>query len=114
MEPDVRIKFSNTPQKVKTTRSENYREITQDRIYAGFREGYFIYMIQNEPLDTNKQEEREEEYYVDEVQVKVSPQQIVKTYKLFGKLIEQYEKLYGEIKTLEQIVSENPDLMEDS
>ncbi|AKB35928.1 hypothetical protein MSSAC_1338 [Methanosarcina siciliae C2J] len=111
VEQDEIIKLINTQIKAKAERSENYREITQDRIFAGIREGYFVYVIQNEVFDTNKQENFEEKNFVDEVQVKVSPQQMVKMHKLFGQLIKNYEEVYGEIKTIEQIVIEKPELM---
>jgi hypothetical protein len=113
MEIDRIIKLRDTPSKVKTKRSDNYREITQDRIFASIREGYFIYTIQNEVFDTNQQEDTEEEHFIDEVQVKLSPQMMVKIHKLFGQLIESYENIYGKIKTLEQIASEKPDLFKD-
>lgn len=112
MGTDESIKLINTPIKTKTRRSDNYREITQDRIFAGIREGYFIYVIQNEVFDTNKQENMEEKCFVDEVQIRVSPQQMVRMHKLFGQLIKNYEQINGEIKTLEQIATEKPDLLE--
>lgn len=109
---DAIIKQMKSPPKVKTVRSEDFREITQDRIFGGIKEGYFLYVIQNEKFNTS--DEEEEPIYVDEVQVKVSPQQIVKTYELFGRLIQQYEKLFGVIITLENVASDNPDLVEES
>lgn len=112
-EKNISIKQMRSPPKIKTIRSEEFREITQDRIFGGFREGYFIYIIQNEKFNTSDNED-EENLFVDEVQVKVSPQQVVKTYELLGRLIKQYEKIFGEIKTLEHIASENPDLIEDA
>jgi len=114
METDEIIKLRPTSQKVKTKKSNNYREITQDRVFASFRDGYFIYMIQNEEFDTNHPEVTGEGCFIDEVQVKLSPQQMVKMYNLFGQLIKNYEKIFGEIKTLEQIVNEKPDLLKDS
>jgi len=109
---DAIIQQMKSPPKVKTVRSEDFREITQDRIFGGIKEGYFLYVIQNEKFNTS--DEEEEPIYVDEVQVKVSPQQIVKTYELFGRLIQQYEKLFGDIITLENVASDNPDLVEES
>lgn len=99
---------------MKTERSENYREVTQDRVFAGIREGYFIYMIQSEVFDTNPVEDKEEGHFTDEVQVRVSPQQMVRMHKLFGQLIKNYEKIYGEIRNLEQIAYEKPDLLKDT
>jgi hypothetical protein len=111
METEKVIKYSNIPPKVKTKKSDNYREITQDRVFAGIRDGYFIYMIQNEVFNTNQEDDTiEGECFTDEVQVKVSPQQMVKMYNLFGRLIADYQRIYGEIKSLEQIATEKPDL----
>jgi hypothetical protein len=112
MDTNETIKFNTIPQKVKTKRSNNFREITQDRVLASFRDGYFIYMIQNEEFDTN-QEVTEGGCFIDEVQVKLSPQMMVKMNKLFGQLIKNYERIFGEIKSLDQIVSEKPDLFKD-
>jgi hypothetical protein len=114
MGTDETIKFNVAPQKVKTTRSDDYREITQDRVIAGIRDGYFIYAIQNEVFDTSLQEGIVEGHFIDEVQVKIAPQQMVKMHKLFGQLIKSYEKIYGEIKTLEQIATEKPDFLEET
>lgn len=118
METDKIVKFQKIPPKVKTTLSDNFREVTQDRVFVAMREGYFIYMIQSELFDTNKQESNssediEEIRFIDEVQVRLSPQQMVKMYNVFGKLIKNYEDIYGKIKTIEQIANENPDLMKD-
>lgn len=110
---DATIKQLKSPLKVKTIRSEEFREITQDRIFGGIREGYSIYTIQNEIFNTSGEEDKEP-VFVDEVQVKISPQQLVKTHELFGTLIVKYEKLFGEIKTLEKIASDNPDLLKES
>ena len=119
METDKIIKFHKVPPKVKTTQSDNFREVAQDRVFVGMREGYFIYMIQSELFDTNKQEDTnpediEEIRFIDEVQVRLSPQQMVKMHNVFGKLIKNYEEIHGKIKTIEQIAYENPDLMKDS
>lgn len=111
MEMDEQIRMNRAPQKVTTKRSDNFREITQDRVFAGIREGYFFYIIQSEEFDTNEPDNVEEGHFIDEVQVKLSPQQIVKMHKLFGQIIKNYETIYGEIKTLEQIVIENPSLL---
>ena len=105
------IKQMKTLTKVKTIRSEDFREITQDRFFCGMREGYFIYVIQNEMFDTS---DEEEPIFVDEVQVKVPPQQMIKTYELLGNVIQQYEKIFGEIRTLEKVASDSPDLVEES
>jgi len=115
MEIDGKIKLRDTPLPVKTKRSENYREITQDRVFAGVREGYFIYMIQNEVFNTNTYQPNDEEvgYFIDEVQVKVSPQQMVRMYNVFGQIIKKYEQIYGEIKNIDQIVAEKPELLTD-
>jgi hypothetical protein len=113
METEEIIKLSHAPLPVKTKRSENYREITQDRVFAGVRDGYFIYMIQNEVFNTNQQNDVEVGCFIDEVQVKLSPQQMVKMHNLFGQLIQKYEQLYGKIKTLEQVAIEKPDLLTD-
>lgn len=104
---------SQEPLKVKTIRSEEFREVTQDRIFGGIREGYLIYTIQNEKFNTSL-EANEEQVFVDEVQVKVSPQQLVKTHELFGNLIKQYENIFGKIITLEKVASDNPDLLKKS
>ncbi len=112
-EKKISIKQVRSPPKIKTIRSEEFREITQDRIIGGFREGYFIYIIQNEKFNTSDEKD-EETIFIDEVQVKVSPQEAVKTYEWLGRLIKQYEKMFGEIKTLENIASENPALIEDT
>lgn len=107
------INQMDPPQKVKTIRSDDFREITQDRVFCGVQEGFFIYVIQNEKFNTNG-EENKEHVFVDEVQVKVSPQQMVKAHKLFGTLIEQYEEVFGEIMTLEKLLANNPDLLDKS
>lgn len=114
MEIDNIIKFNIAPQKVKTTRSNDYREITQDRVIVGIRDGYFIYTIQNEVFDTSLQEGMAEQHFIDEIQVKIAPQQMVKMHNLFGQLIKNYEKIYGEIKTLEQIAIEKPDFLKET
>ena len=106
------IKQTKTLTKVKTIRSEDFREITQDRFFCGIREGFFIYVIQNEKFNTN--DEEEEPIFVDEIQVKVPPQQIVKTYELLGNVIQQYETIFGDIRTLEKVASDSPDLVEES
>ncbi|AKB79094.1 hypothetical protein MSHOH_2611 [Methanosarcina horonobensis HB-1 = JCM 15518] len=113
METDKKISLSYAPQKVKTEKSDNYREVTQDRVFAGIREGYFIYMIQSEVFDTNQLEDKDEGHFTDEVLVRVPPQQMVRMHKLFGQLIKNYENIYGEIRNLEQIASEKPDLFKD-
>jgi len=99
--------------KVKTIRSEDFREITQDRLFCGIKEGFFVYVIQNEKFHTSSEEEKER-IFVDEVQVKISPQQMVKAHELFGMLIEQYKTIFGEIKTLEQIMIDNPTIVDES
>jgi len=114
MGTDETIKFNVAPQKVKTTRPDGYREITQDRVIAGIRDGYFIYTIQNEVFDTGLQEGIAEQHFIDEVQVRIAPQQLVKMHNLFGQLIKSYEKIYGEIKTLEQIAIEKPDFLKET
>lgn len=65
-----KISLSYAPQKVKTEKSDNYREVTQDRVFAGIREGYFIYMIQSEVFDTNQLEDKDEGHFTDEVLVR--------------------------------------------
>lgn len=110
---DATIKQLKNPLKVKTIRSDEFKEVTQDRIFGGIREGYFIYTIQNEKFNTSGEVDKEP-VFVDDVQVKMSPQQLVKTHELFGTLIVQYEKLFGEIKTLEKIASDSPDLLQES
>ena len=97
------LKQMKSPTKVNTIRSEDFREITQDRLFCGIREGYFIYIIQNETFDVNGEEE--EPFFVDEVQVKASPQQIVKTYKLLGNVIEQYENVFGKIICFDKLLN---------
>jgi hypothetical protein len=115
MDVDKVIKYNDIPPEVKTKKSDDYREITQDRLFAGIREGYFIYVIQNEVFNTNQTDDTiEGECFTDEVQVKVSPQQMVKMHALFGNLIANYQKIYGEIKSLEQIIAEKPDLFRDT
>ncbi len=106
------IKQTKNPTKVKIIRSEDFREITQDRFFCGIKEGYFIYVIQNEKFNTS--DEEGENILVDEVQVKVPPQQMIKTYELLGRVIQEYEKVFGEIRTLEKIASENPELIEET
>ncbi|MDD4213144.1 MAG: hypothetical protein PHY42_07130 [Bacilli bacterium] len=113
METEKIITRSGVPPKIITKRAENFREVTQDRVFIGIKEGYFIYIIQNEVFDTNQPEDVEE-HLIDEVQVKLSPQQMVKMHKVMGQLIEKYEQIYGEIKTLEQIAIEKPDLVKDT
>lgn len=71
-------------------------------------------MIQSEVFDTNPVGDKEEGHFTDEVQVRVSPQQMVRMHKLFGQLIKNYEKIYGEIRNLEQIACEKPDLLKDT
>lgn len=113
MEKDEKVSLSYVPKNVKTERSDNFREVMQDRVFAGIREGYFIYTIQSEVFDTNQLKDKEEGHFIDEVQVRISPQQMVRMHKLFGQLIKSYEKICGEIRALEQIASEKPDLLKD-
>lgn len=103
--------ISKEQNKIKSVRSEKFREITQDRIMGGIREGYFFYIIQSEQF---KNDENAEPELVDEVLVRISPQQALKTYEWLGRLIKQYEKVFGEIRTVEQIVTANPDLLKKS
>ena len=46
------IKKMKSSQKITTVRSEDFKETTQDRISFGLREGYFIYVVQNQKFDT--------------------------------------------------------------
>ncbi|MCK4798380.1 MAG: hypothetical protein KAT05_13450 [Spirochaetes bacterium] len=105
------IKKMKSSQKITTVRSEDFKETTQDRISFGLREGYFIYVVQNQKFDT---EGKDTFVYVDEVQVKMSPQQAIKTHEVLGRLIKEYERVFGEIKTVEKIESENPNLVDES
>jgi len=113
MNEHVKIVKSENPKNVKTIRSEKFREITQDRMFGGFREGYFIYIVQNEIFDSTS-EDNAKPVYLEEIQVKVPPQQMVKTYELFSRLIENYEQVFGKIKTIEQIAEDQPNLIEES
>ena len=107
------IKKTEKSQKIITVRSEDFKETTQDRIYFGFREGYFVYVVQNLKFDASA-EDRNELIYVDEVQVKMPPQQAIKTHEVLGELIKEYENVFGKIKTIEKADSENPDLVDES
>ena len=105
------LKRMDPSQKITTVRSEDFKETTQDRIFFGLREGYFVYIVQNQKFNT---EGKDDFVYVDEVQVKMPPQQAVKTHELLGKLIKEYETVFGKIKTIEKLESENPDLVDES
>ncbi len=100
---------------LKSEASGGFREITQDRLVGGIKEGYFVYVIQSERIDStiglNNVDGRGAEL-VDEVQVKLTPQQARRTYEWFGKLLKQYEKIFGEIKLIEKIADDKPDLVE--
>ena len=112
---DERIKIKTEAQKIKSVRSEEFRQITQDRILGGIKEGYFVYVIQSEIIDStiglDNVDGRGAEM-VDEVQVKLTPQQARRTYEWLGKLLKQYEKLFGEIILIEKIAEDKPDLVE--
>jgi len=108
-------KFMKEPEKIKSVRSEGFREITQDRLVGGIKEGYFVYVIQSERFDTtlgSNNIEGSGAELVDEVQVKLTPQQARRTYEWFGKLLKQYEKIFGEIKLIEKIADDKPDKVE--
>jgi len=114
---DKKIKLIKEPQNVKPVRSDEFREIIQDRIVGGIKEGYFVYVIQSERFDStiglsNVDNRRIE--LVDEVQVKLTPQQAHRTYEWFGKLLKQYEEIFGEIKLIEKVAEDKPELMEKS
>jgi len=114
---DKKIKLIKEPQSIKPVRSEEFREITQDRIVGGIKEGYFVYVIQSERFDStiglDNVDSRGVEL-VDEVQVKLTPQQALRTYEWFGRLLKQYEKIFGEIKLLEKVVENKHELLEKS
>ncbi len=114
---DKKIKLIKEPQNVKPVRSDEFREIIQDRIVGGIKEGYFVYVIQSERFDStmglSNVDNRGIEL-VDEVQVKLTPQQAHRTYEWFGKLLKQYEEIFGEIKLIEKVAEEKPELMEKS
>lgn len=111
-ESDKIIGVREKPPKIKSIRSEGFREITQDRIFGGIREGYLIYIIQSEMFRTGDEDVETE--FIDEVLVRVPPQQALKTYEWLGRMIKQYEKIFGEIRTAEQAVANNPDLVKKS
>lgn len=111
---DEKIKLIKEPQKIKSVRSEEFRQITQDRIIGGMNEGYFVYVIQSERIDStiglDNVDHRGVEI-VDEIQVKLTPQQARRTYEWLGKLLKQYEKRFGEIKLIEKNAEDKPDLV---
>jgi len=114
---DMKVKLIKEPQNIKPVRSEEFREIIQDRIVGGIKEGYFVYVIQSERFDStiglSNVDYRGVEL-VDEVQVKLTPQQAHRTYEWFGKLIKKYEEIFGEIKLIDKIAEDKPELMEKS
>ena len=114
---DKKIKLIKEPQSIKPVRSEEFREITQDRIVGGIKEGYFVYVIQSERFDStiglDNVDSRGVEL-VDEVQVKLTPQQALRTYEWFGTLLKKYEEIFGEIILLEKVAKDKPELIDKS
>ena len=114
---DKKIKLIKEPQNIRPVRSEEFREITQDRIVGGIKEGYFVYVIQSERFDSTiglSNVDNKGVELVDEVQVKLTPQQAFRTYEWFGRLLKQYEEIFGEIKLIEKVAEDKPELMEES
>ncbi len=110
-----KIKLIREPQNIKPIRSEGFREITQDRIVGGIKEGYFVYVIQSERFDSTiglSDVDKKGIELVDEVQVKLTPQQALRTYEWFGRLLKQYEEIFGEIKLIEKVAADKSKLME--
>ncbi|MFZ3384544.1 MAG: hypothetical protein WA144_11525 [Candidatus Methanoperedens sp.] len=114
---DKKIKLIQEQQNIKPVRSDEFREIIQDRIIGGIKEGYFVYVIQSERFDStiglSNVDNRGVEL-VDEIQVKLTPQQAYRTYEWLGKLLKKYEEIFGEIKLIEKVAEDKPELMEKS
>lgn len=110
---DEKNKPMKESQKIKVVRSEGFRVITQDRIVGGIRQDFFTYVIQSErfgsTVDLSNIDNRVIEL-VDEVQVKLTPQQALITYQWLGKLLKQYEKIFGEIKLIDKVTNDKPEL----
>lgn len=113
---DKKIKLIKEPQNIKPVRSEEFREIIQDRIVGGIKEGYFVYVIQSERFDSTiglSNVDSKGVELVDEVQVKLTPQQALRTYEWFRRLLKQYEEIFGEIKLIEKVAKDKPELIEE-
>jgi hypothetical protein len=104
MMDDEEAKISEVPEQI-GSRSESYREITPTSFWGGVRPGYIEAVAITTRMDAIEAmlHDRQVVEHVEEICLKLTPQQAKSLVKWLLDNLKTYESMYGKIKTSEEV-----------
>jgi len=98
------VKISEVPEQI-GSRSESYREITPTSFWGGVRPGYIEAVAITTRMDAIEAmlHDRQVVEHVEEICLKLTPQQAKSLVKWLLDNLKTYESIYGKIKTSDEV-----------